>query len=232
MKHQIINGHFFKELKKPGSFFIIRHGETFANAESRIQGRSEHYLNENGKNQASVLADFLKDKGIKRLFHSPLARASETAGIVASKLGYLQAEEELLFTELDTGSFTGLTLKEINDRFPELATAFSYKSWEAVPDAESIDELYHRACKAWNILKQAAIDSEGSVAAISHGGFIQWLFRVTFGYKSWMPLITTGNCAVFELFVKAGDGHSPVFIQWKEINLIPSIEYSGVAPVC
>ncbi len=218
----IIDGNFFKEIKKPLSFYILRHGETMSNSEGRIQGRSECFLNDKGKSQAAMLAEYLKDKGIKRIFHSPLARAAETASIISRELGYPEAEEESLLIELDTGIFTGKTFHEIGLEYPDLLKEFMYKSWDVVPAAESALLLYSRACAAWTKLKQAAMESGGSVAAVSHGGFIQWLFRSSFGHKSWMPLITTGNCSVFELFVRGGDGINPVYMQWKEINMLPA----------
>ena len=33
---------FFSDLERPTSFYILRHGETVANAQSRIQGRPIH----------------------------------------------------------------------------------------------------------------------------------------------------------------------------------------------
>ncbi len=222
---------FFAGLDAPTSFFILRHGETTANAEGRIQGRSEYYLNDNGRAQAHTLAAYLKDKRISRLFHSPLARAAETAAIVAACPGMPEAEAEASLVELDTGSFTALTWKEIAERFPAEFAAFSSQSWEGVPDAERAEALYQRAISAWLRLKAAALESGGNIAAISHGGTIQWLVRVTFGCRGWMPLLTTGNCGVFELYVGPAGPGKPAYLQWRELNLIPQDDVPGIAPV-
>jgi broad specificity phosphatase PhoE len=218
----IADSRFFQGMTRPVSFYILRHGETTANAEKRIQGLTEYPLNENGRKQAVGLADYLRTKSIRRLFHSPLSRAAETASIVADCLGQLEPEAEPLLVELDTGSFSGLTLDECSERFPDSYRNFWHQSWEAVPDAERASALYDRALRAWATLKQAAIESGGNVAAISHGGTIQWLVRATFGCRTWMPLVSTGNCGVFELHVEpTGEDTSP-FMQWKEINLLPT----------
>ncbi|MBU0926302.1 MAG: histidine phosphatase family protein [Spirochaetes bacterium] len=222
---------FFSDLARPTSFFIARHGETAANAESRIQGRSEFSLNETGRAQACDLASYLSAKGVRRLLHSPQARAAQTAAIVASGLGLEAAEPEPLLMELDTGRFTGLTWDEIRERYPEEYEAFGYRSWEAVPDAESAEELYRRAVGAWGRLKAAAADAGGNVAAVSHGGTIQWLVRVTFGCRAWMPLFTTGNCGVFELRVSTEGAGRPAYMQWKEVNFLPGGEASRTPPV-
>ncbi len=216
-----IDAGFFSGLRRPTSFFVLRHGETTANADRRIQGRSEYPLNDNGRAQAADLAGYLADKGIERVFHSPLSRAAETAAIVSSLLGLGPPEAEPLLVELDTGRFSGLTLEEIETRYPEEYRRFKRRSWEAVPDAERASQLYLRAMKAWEALGSAAMDSGGNIAAISHGGTIQWLVRVTFGCRSWMPLVTTGNCGIFELYVEPAEKGSPAYVQWKNINLMP-----------
>ena len=226
-----IDAEFFSDLKTPTSFYILRHGETTANAESRIQGRTEYPLNDNGRAQASELAEHLRGRGIRRLLHSPLARAAETAAIVGTAIGVAAPEPEPLLVELDTGRFSGLTWGEIETRYPAEHKAFGYLSWEAVPDAERARAMYLRAAAAWARLKAAAIESGGDVAAVSHGGTIQWLVRVTFGCRTWMPLITTGNCGVFELRVKPADGGGPAFMHWRDINLLPGGDARRTPPV-
>ena len=226
-----IDAQFFSDIRKPTSFYILRHGETTANAESRIQGRSEYSLNDNGRLQALNLASYLRDKDIRRLLHSPLARAAETAAIVAQGIGIAAPEPEPQLVELDTGLFTGLTFKEIQVRYPDEYASFRHQSWEAVPDAESAEALYARASAAWGTLKAAALESDGDVAAISHGGTIQWLVRVTFGCRFWMPLLTTGNCGIFELHVAPVGLGLPAYLQWRDINLLPEGDATSTPPV-
>lgn len=222
---------FFSGLEVPTSFFILRHGETSANAERRIQGLSEYPLNDNGRRQAFGLAEYLRGKKLRRLLHSPLSRAAETAAIVAAELGLPDPEPEPLLAELDTGLFSGLTLDEIEARHPEQYRAFCHGSWEAVPSAERAASLYARALGAWGRLKAVAIESRGSVAAVSHGGTIQWLVRVTFGCRTWLPLVSTGNCGVFELYVEPTGDTTPPFMQWKELNLLPESSLARVPQV-
>ncbi|MDX9897582.1 MAG: histidine phosphatase family protein [Spirochaetia bacterium] len=226
-----IDARFFSDVPRPMSFFIVRHGETAANAERRIQGRSEYPLNDNGRTQAIELVDYLSEKNISCLVHSPQLRAAQTANILCSSLGLSVPRPEPLLAELDTGLFTGLTWNETRERFPEESAAFSYRSWEAVPGAEKAEDLYLRAARAWKSLKETAKNSTGNLVAVSHGGTIQWLVRVTFGCRQWMPLLTTGNCGVFELFVNpAGEGN-PAYIHWRTINALPEGALPRIPPV-
>lgn len=223
---------FFSDMTMPASFYILRHGETVANADGRIQGRSEYPLNDAGRQQAEALASWLGTRQIRAVFHSPLSRAAETATIVSRQLGLehaTRADHSLI--ELDTGRFSGLTLDEARVRYPDVFARFQARSWEAVPDAERSGVLYERAIDVWIMLKKAAIEAGGNVAAVSHGGTIQWIIRSTFGCRTWMPLISTGNCAVFELRVEPSAPGAPAFMHWKEFNRLPGTNLKQTPPV-
>jgi broad specificity phosphatase PhoE len=156
-------------------------------------------------------------------------RAAETGRIIADACGApLRLDESL--RELDTGVFSGLGFEESRERYPEAYAAFEWRSWDAVPGAEKAEALYGRAMRAWTFLRgsAAALASDGGrpssgdpvkLAAVSHGGFIQWLVRSTFGSTSWMPLVSTANCGIFELFVDP-TGAGPAYVQWRRIDFI------------
>jgi broad specificity phosphatase PhoE len=69
------------------TLLLVRHGETDWNAEGRLQGHTDMPLNDLGRRQARALADELAGDGIEAVYSSDLARASETAEIVAERLG-------------------------------------------------------------------------------------------------------------------------------------------------
>lgn len=73
----------------PSRFVYVRHGQTQWNLENRTQGSADIPLNARGREQAASSAKRLKESGrtITRIYCSPLARAQETAGIIASALG-------------------------------------------------------------------------------------------------------------------------------------------------
>jgi len=226
-----IDASFFSDLPGITTFYIMRHGESVANAGRRMQGRQDFQLNTSGRQQAAVAGHWFKDKKVSRVLCSPLARASESASIVAAVAGFPVPEVEPLLIELDIGKFSGLTLDEAKDSFPEEYQRFTYMSWEGVSDADSIDQLVARTSAAWASMKAAAKESGGNVLALTHGGTIQWLVRLTFGCRSWMPLLTTGNCGIFELTVKPTVPGKPAYLHWKEINLSPGDPALLVPPV-
>lgn len=209
---------FFSSIEKETHFYLLRHGQSEGNARRTFQGRLDLPLNERGRTQARALGAWLTHKGIGALYASSLLRAAETARIVAQACGP-GAEPRLdeTFIEIDTGIFSGLGYAESQEHHPEIFAAFQGRSWEVVPGAEKADALYARAMRAWGLLREQALLGNGAVACISHGGFIQWLVRTTFGCRSWMPLFSTANCGVFELVV-VPTSSGVAYLKWQNIN--------------
>ncbi|MDV7399667.1 histidine phosphatase family protein, partial [Arthrospira platensis SPKY1] len=106
-------------------------------------------LNPRGETQAAAAGAWLADKGVAELYSSPLRRAYRTAEILAAEAGLSGPRPEPVFTELDTGIFTGLSVEEIRERHPDVFEEFRWKSWDAVPGAESSATLYDRALAGW-----------------------------------------------------------------------------------
>ena len=55
--------------------YIVRHGETQENRDGVIQGQRDTLLNENGEEQAWMVAEALKDASLGAAFSSDLSRA-------------------------------------------------------------------------------------------------------------------------------------------------------------
>ncbi len=145
---------------------MARHGETDWNRESRFQGHADTQLNESGREQAQELADRLARERITVVYASPLARALETAEIVADRLG-LEVETVEGLREVDVGSWSGLTRAEIEERFPE-----GFRRWlefdHGWDGGESYEELGVRVLAA---LRKLATRHPGErVLVVSHGG--------------------------------------------------------------
>jgi len=99
---------------------IVRHGESVANAEGRMQGQRDYPLSALGERQATSLARFLKASGLSfdAAYTSPLTRARATAQLLTSVLGLADAEIAAELSELHAGELQGLTQAEIAERFP------------------------------------------------------------------------------------------------------------------
>ena len=90
--------------------YFVRHGQTDDNMNNIVQGRKDNLLNENGKNQAEVVGNKLKELNIPfdKIYSSPLKRAVESATIINNilKIGDLEIHPDL--TEREFGNLEGL----------------------------------------------------------------------------------------------------------------------------
>jgi broad specificity phosphatase PhoE len=97
---------------------LARHGQTAYNAEGRFQGHLPVPLDDTGREQARELAETVAQVEVRGFVCSPLARARETAEIVAARIG-IEPEEDARFCETDTGDWTGRSFAEIEAEDPD-----------------------------------------------------------------------------------------------------------------
>ena len=93
-------------------FLLIRHAESTWNAAGRWQGQADPPLSELGRRQALQLARELAVEPVDCVIASDLARANETAAILAEVWG-LGARLDPRLRELDVGAWAGLTREQI-----------------------------------------------------------------------------------------------------------------------
>jgi probable phosphoglycerate mutase len=153
------------------TLILARHGETDWNRDGRWQGHADQPLNAAGRAQAKELADELRDEPIAAVYASDLARARETADIVAAPRGLLVRTDRRL-REVDIGGWSGLTLAEVEARYPETVAR-----WRAGDPAHSFEagETYaamgERVAEA---LREIARRHPGEqVLVVLHGGPIR-----------------------------------------------------------
>ena len=68
--------------------YLLRHGQTEFNVKKLVQGRCDSPLTDLGRQQAKMAAAWLKTNGVvpDKVVSSPLGRAMDTAGLVATEL--------------------------------------------------------------------------------------------------------------------------------------------------
>lgn len=188
----------------PTRLLLARHGETDWNHVGRWQGQADPPLNERGRRQAAELADRLAGDGIDAVYSSDLARASQTARVVADRLG-LDVVQDPGLREIDVGSWSGLTRAEVEQRFP-----VGYARWlggEIGHDGETREQLASRVIDA---ARTIAGRHEGeTVLLVTHGGVIRALRRHAAGD----PGDAVANCGTVAfsladgvLFVRSSTG--------------------------
>jgi probable phosphoglycerate mutase len=116
---------------------LVRHGQSTYNAQSRIQGRSDHStLTEEGLRMAHLAGEALKGIHFDAVYTSPLQRASLTAAAIVSHLPGEspppQGDANLM--EIDLPLWEGMTRQEVKDRDGE-----AYRLWQQSPEAFFMD---------------------------------------------------------------------------------------------
>ncbi len=165
--------------------FFFRHGETFYNAEGRIQGQLDTPLSPLGRAQATEaglkLGAALDERGMAfdRIgwFASPLSRACETMDLARTALGLVPdrfAQDKRLM-ELSFGRWQDLTWPEIGARYPGEMSARRADTWNfRPPEGESYADLAARVGSFLDTLR-------GPAAVAAHGGVARALMTLIGG---------------------------------------------------
>jgi broad specificity phosphatase PhoE len=149
------------------TLYIVRHGETDWNRDSRIQGHTDIPLNAEGRRQAEALAAELATSELHAAYASDLSRAWETAATVAERRG-LDVRRLASLREKHFGTWEGMTDTEVLARFPHAVNG----SWG---DGETTEQLSARVVEA---IHEIARNHPGeTVLVVSHGGSIRALYR-------------------------------------------------------
>ena len=162
-------------IPEPTRIVAVRHGETAWNVELRMQGQLDVPLNDVGRWQAARLADALRDEPFDAIYASDLARAFETASIVARAQGRAVVADAGL-RERCFGVFQGLTFDEVTARWPDDARRWKQREPDFAPaGAESLTDFAARCVGA--VARIAAAHAGQSIAIVAHGGVLDSLYR-------------------------------------------------------
>ena len=124
---------------------LVRHGQTPYNAEKRYQGFLDIPLNENGLNQAKLLAEYLKDYPIDVFISSPLSRAYVTTETVAKSHGMTIAYTDDRLREVNYGDWAGQTETDLAKKFPEQFKLWKERPWLITfPNGENLRDMQYR----------------------------------------------------------------------------------------
>ena len=151
------------------TIFLVRHGETDWNREGRIMGTLPVPLNERGDEQARGVAQALTRYPIAALFSSPVARAVQTARLVAERLG-LPITEEAGLTELAMGAWEGRYWNELESD-QSRRSLYSHPLEARAPGGETLAEVQKRAVAA--IENALAIQNHRPSVFVTHADVVR-----------------------------------------------------------
>lgn len=190
---------------------LLRHGQTDANANGRLQGHQPTPLNLAGIRQANLLAARLAAHSppVGVLISSDLARAAETAAPIASACG-LSLIIDPVWRERSFGLLEG---KPVGER----------RLWQMAsgemdpPGAEPTAELHQRIYDALLALPVAHADKQ-AIAVVTHGGPIRGVLKMlaegriqTTRDHPMVEISAVPNCSILHLVAR----HYPDGFRWK-----------------
>jgi probable phosphoglycerate mutase len=151
-------------IKRYPDVFILRHGETFWNAENRMQGGLNSALTDKGLAQAARQFALLADCDLTGFaaISSPQGRAFQTAGIaVAPHIAMIRTDDRL--REIGVGEWQGRLRAELKAEGPVTdGPDGPIALYEQAPQGEGFDRLEAR-CRAF------LDDLAGPSVLVTHG---------------------------------------------------------------
>ncbi len=199
--------------RKQQEMILIRHGQSTANVSGVWQGQLDFPLSEKGRLQATDAGRALKGTRISGIYSSPLARAFETAEILAREAGFSGEIVPMSgLAERHGGILQGHTWAEQEAHNPAFVQKFltlpEEERWTLV-GAETDEEILARFEKALSTIRSRHHTAEGSLVVVSHGGVMRAFLRNRFG-----PTILPGterapNASITRLLYHVEKPHTP-----------------------
>jgi len=175
------------------TLILVRHGETDWNAEHRWQGHSDTRLNAAGREQARRLAEELER--VDAVYSSDLARARETAEILAVRIG-LEVRLDPRLRERGFGAWEGLTTDEIASSFPDEQRRWRAGIGAGARDAEPFEAFAARVGSFVADVGPRHVDEE--VLVVAHGGTIRVVHALASGLdyvRDHRSISAVANCS-------------------------------------
>jgi broad specificity phosphatase PhoE len=152
---------------------LVRHCESQANAEGRIEGRGDSPLSEEGLRQAEAVAALIAARGLgeARLVASSQARAIATAAAIGAACGWTSHVHDHRIREGDLGWMENLSYVEVGRHMAER------KVRELDADLHGGESLQVVADRFWEALGELLAAGDDVIVLVSHGYTIQALLR-------------------------------------------------------
>lgn len=172
--------------------YIIRHGESEANAGGYHSGQSSVHLTEKGVRQARAAREFVKDIVFDKLYVSDVLRTQETAEVIFPDLPRTFIP---LAREVDNTVMHGKNKAELTEiygqRYLDCREKFDY-----APLGIDCESLAHLSGRAKKLLDWAEKQADERICLVSHAGFIIALAGHVLGIEPHSRALSCDNASV------------------------------------
>lgn len=190
----------------PTMIYFVRHGETILTPDRKFSGSGEPNppLTEYGLSQATQVAAEISRLTPEILIASPLLRTTQTAEAIAASVGLPIIFDEAWF-ECDFGVWDGMSIDEVEKKYP-----IEYRKWlssssYAPPGGESYDAVGWRVDEAMDTL--VAKYPNKKIVVVSHNGVIKEAIRLAIGGSPESIFhIDVSPCSITSISIWPSDG--------------------------
>jgi ribonuclease H / adenosylcobalamin/alpha-ribazole phosphatase len=144
------------------TLYLVRHGESEANAAGVFAGQTDSPLTPRGREQAKVVAMALRPVHFDRIVTSTLSRTRDTAAEVAAGRD-VRVEAFADLNEIDLGDAAGKPFDEVRG-----LPGYESDGFHQWPGGESLEQVVTRAM---GVIDRLAAESPGkTICIVGHGG--------------------------------------------------------------
>lgn len=156
-----------------------------------MQGRADIPLDDTGREQAHLAVAEFADAGWGAIVSSPLARARETAQILADGIGIELGEADDDFMEQSFGDVDGMLVDVARERWPE----------RDFPGGETIPDVGARGVRALERVAERYADTD--IIIVAHGNLIRSTLAAASG-RSFFDIALLPNCSSSQISFERG----------------------------
>ncbi len=174
--------------------YMIRHGESEANAASCHAGWLQTPLSPKGKEQAVKVGEKLKDIPFTRVFSSDLIRARQTCELALPGYSY---ETSPLLREIGVGGLSGKSIAECKELYGDPYTEKKFRQDYTSFGGEDLPMLQRRVSEFLSMLEQSGSET---TAVFAHAGTLRAAGEIILGAPRLLHRVRCPNCClcVFE----------------------------------
>lgn len=146
--------------------FLIRHGQTEWNNNSRAQGHTDVSLDATGLRQSELLGEAFRGIAIDKVITSDLKRSWQTAEPIARVTGAPMVKDARI-RERTFGDWEGQDYHLVGEQMREMERTQGLSVYETrPPNGESMIDVWNRIKPAVDEIRS----EDGTIVMVSHGG--------------------------------------------------------------
>ena len=159
-------------------FVILRHGESEWNKLNKFTGLTDVALSEQGKQEARLAGNLLKNSFFDFVFSSQLERTIHTAKIIADvQNNPVQLKPHNEFEERDYGDITGKNKTELMEEHgKEQIKIWRRSFYQGPPGGENLCDVTQRVGKGYENYIKPLLEHKKNVLLVAHGNSLRALF--------------------------------------------------------